>query len=144
MSHARSGPTTAARDCGGRWSYWLPVAAYAGLIFYLSSQSHPEELLPSLVRELSDQALHLIEYSVLGMLCYRAFRHAAGEWAARYALLLAVLTSSGYGLTDEVHQAFVPLREASGWDLFLDTIGATVGAWGWRWTTGAIPTHHHA
>ena len=144
MSQARSAPTTAVRGSAGRWFYWLPVAAYAGFIFYLSSQSHPEELLPSLVRELSDQVLHLIEYSVLGMLCYRAFRHAAGVWAARYALLLAVLTSSGYGLTDEVHQAFVPFRDASGWDVLMDTIGSAVGAWGWRWTTGAIRIPHHA
>ena len=27
--------------------YWLPVALYAGAIFFWSSQSHPEEQLPS-------------------------------------------------------------------------------------------------
>lgn len=144
MSKTGTGSAELPMGSGGRWAYWLPVAAYAGLIFYLSSQSHPEELLPSLVRELSDHALHFIEYSILGILCYRAFRHAAGAWAARYALLLAVLVSSGYGLTDEAHQAFVPLREASGWDVLMDAIGATVGAWGWRWTTGTVTFHHHA
>ncbi|MGH7164032.1 MAG: VanZ family protein [Nitrospiraceae bacterium] len=144
MWNARAGSAELAMGSGGRWAYWLPVAAYAGLIFYLSSQSHPEEWLPSLVRELSDQALHLIEYGILGILCHRAFRHAAGAWATRYAVLLAVLASSGYGLTDEVHQAFVPLREASGGDVLMDVIGATVGAWGWRWTADTEAFPHHA
>ncbi len=144
MSNARAGSAELAVGSGGKWSYWLLVAAYAGLIFYFSSQSHPEEMLPSLVRELSDHALHIIEYSILGALCYRAFRHAAGAWAARYALLLAVLASSGYGLTDEIHQAYVPLRDADGWDVLMDAIGSTIGAWGWRWTAGALTSHHHA
>ena len=29
--------------------YWGPVLGYAGLIFYLSAQSHPDEDLPSLL-----------------------------------------------------------------------------------------------
>ena len=31
--------------------YWVPVVLYAGTIFYLSAQSHPEEQLPSLLFE---------------------------------------------------------------------------------------------
>jgi VanZ family protein len=44
--------------------------------------------------------------------------------------MLAILTASAYGLTDEVHQAFVPLREAGWQDWLADTIGATVAAVG--------------
>jgi VanZ family protein len=44
--------------------------------------------------------------------------------------VLAILTASAYGLTDEVHQAFVPLREASWQDWLADTIGATLAAVG--------------
>ncbi|MBH0197595.1 MAG: hypothetical protein HP494_18860, partial [Nitrospira sp.] len=51
--------------------YWVPVCAYAGLIFYLSSQPHPEDDLPLFVLSFSDKALHVIEYAVLGGLCYR-------------------------------------------------------------------------
>jgi VanZ family protein len=113
--------------------YWAPVALYAGMIFYLSAQSHPEEQLPSFVfQEVSDKVLHAVEYGILALLCYRAFRWAAGPVAAQQAVLLAIVTASVYGMTDEVHQAFVPFRE-SGWqDWLADTIGAIIGALSWR------------
>lgn len=111
--------------------YWLPVAAYAGLIFFLSSQAYPEAYLPSFLEELGDKLLHGIEYAVLGVLCYRAFRYAAGPRAARAALALAIISSGLYGATDELHQAFVPLREADPWDLVMDVAGAAAGAAIW-------------
>ena len=111
--------------------YWLPVGFYAGLIFWLSSQSHPEDQLPPfLFEEISDKVLHGVEYGILALLCFRAFRLASGPAAARQAVLLAILTASVYGLTDEVHQAFVPLREASWLDWLADTIGAALAAVG--------------
>ena len=62
--------------------YWAPVFGYAALIFYFSSQSHPEEQLPQfLMQEVSDKVLHAVEYAVLGVLCYRGFRWAAGPAA---------------------------------------------------------------
>jgi VanZ family protein len=66
------------------------------------------------------------------VLCYRAFRWAAGPAIARQAVVLAILTASVYGITDEVHQAFVPLRESSWQDWLADTIGAVIGAMSWR------------
>src|SRR6476620_1362368 len=91
--------------------YWGPVALYAGLIFYLSSLSHPEQYLPSFpFLKLGDKALHAVEYALLGFLCYRAFRHAAGTWGEHYAVLLAVMAATIYGATDEWHQAFVPFQ----------------------------------
>ena len=59
--------------------YWTPAVLYASAIFYLSSQSHPEDKLPSfLFEEVSDKVLHAVEYAILAVLCYRAFRWAAG------------------------------------------------------------------
>ncbi|MDE3218292.1 MAG: VanZ family protein [Nitrospirota bacterium] len=113
--------------------YWVPVALYAGGIFFMSAQSHPEDQLPSfLFKEVSDKVLHAVEYGILSLLCYRAFRRAAGPAVARQAVVLAILTASVYGLTDEVHQAFVPLREATWQDWLADTIGAVIGAMSWR------------
>jgi len=115
--------------------YWLPVALYAGIIFYMSSQSHPEEQLPSFVlKDVSDKVLHAVEYAVLGGLCYRAFRWGVSGAVASYALLFAIATASLYGVTDEVHQFFVPFRESSWLDWLADTVGATVGALSWRFT----------
>ena len=93
---------------GQRMWAWLPVAAYMALIFYFSSLPHPEEKLPKFLFEtLSDKLLHGIEYAVLGVLCYRAFRRGAGPFTAGYAVVFAIVTASLYGATDELHQAFV-------------------------------------
>src|SRR5579885_1645781 len=116
----------------GAW-YWAPVLGYAGLIFFMSSMPNPEELAPSVFDAVGDKGLHGIEYGILGLLCFRAFRRAAGARAADYALELAVAAASLYGLTDEVHQAFVPSRESSMWDWVADTLGAWAAVAGWQW-----------
>ena len=113
--------------------YWVPAVLYAGVIFFLSAQSHPEDQLPSfLLRDINDKVLHVVEYGILSLLCYRAFRWAAGPAVARQAVVLAIVTASVYGLTDEVHQAFVPLRESSWKDWLADSTGAVMGAMSWR------------
>ncbi len=113
--------------------YWVPVALYAGVVFYLSAQSHPEEQLPSfLIEDVSDKVLHAVEYGILALLCYRAFRWAAGPAVGRQAVVLAIVTASVYGVTDEAHQLFVPFRESSWQDWLADTIGAAIGALSWR------------
>jgi VanZ family protein len=112
---------------------WAPVVLYAGMIFYLSAQSHPDEQLPSfLLKDVSDKVLHAVEYAVLGGLCYRAFRWGASGQVASHPLLFAVVTASLYGVTDEAHQFFVPFRESSWQDWVADTAGAAIGALSWR------------
>jgi VanZ family protein len=108
--------------------YWMPVCAYAGLIFYLSSQPHPEDDLPSFVLSFSDKVLHVVEYAALGGLCYRALRWGTNESWGNLALPLAVLFASLYGISDEIHQSLVPFRDSSWLDWVADTIGAAVGA----------------
>ena len=111
--------------------YWSPVVIYASLIFYLSSLSHPEVYVPTLLLDLGDKVLHAIEYGLLGILTYRAFRYAGSIGTASYAVLLAIGASSAYGLTDEIHQAFVPLREVDVWDFLTDALGSSLATWGW-------------
>lgn len=108
--------------------YWVPVWAYAGAMFYLSSLPHPEQELPSFVQLLSDKALHAVEYALLGGLLYRAFRWGPAGVFANRALWLAIFAASLYGVSDEVHQIFVPFREPSGMDWLADTVGAAMGA----------------
>lgn len=116
--------------------YWSPAVIYAAIIFYLSSLPHPEEQLPKLLLEkLGDKALHLIEYAVLAVLTYRAFRWAAGPAAARQAVILTIAAVSFYGMTDEIHQAFVPFRESSWLDWVADTLGGAIGAVGMKHAT---------
>ncbi|MGQ0812065.1 MAG: VanZ family protein [Nitrospiraceae bacterium] len=133
-AHIRQDSTPGPLDrtiAGALW-YWIPPIAYAVMIFYLSSLSHQEETLQSLLDEFGDKTFHMIEYGILAVLSYRAFRYAGGSWAAQYAAVLAMTVSIFYGASDEVHQAFVPLREASGWDLMADSLGAVAATLAWR------------
>jgi hypothetical protein len=124
--------------------YWGPVCGYAGLIFYLSSQPHPEQDLPAFLRLFSDKFLHAIEYALFGGLCYRAFRWGTDDSWARRAVPLAILLASLYGASDEIHQALVPFRDSSWLDWLADTIGGIFGAltirrtFG-RWTVNSAP-----
>jgi len=108
--------------------YWGPVLGYAGLIFYLSAQSHPDEDLPSLLGHVNDKVLHAMEYAGLGGLCYRAFRWGATGPLADRALVCAIVAASLYGVTDEVHQLYVPFRESSWQDWLADVTGSAAGA----------------
>ena len=107
--------------------YWGPVCGYAGLIFYLSAQPHPETHLPFVIH-FSDKVLHVVEYAVLGALCYRAIRGSGYDSRRVQAIPAAILLASLYGVSDEVHQAFVPFRDSSWLDWLADTVGAALGA----------------
>jgi VanZ family protein len=106
--------------------YWGPVCGYAGLIFYLSAQPHPEEHVP-FVTHFSDKVLHAVEYAVFGALCYRAFCGSGYDAWRQQAIPAAILLASLYGVSDEVHQAFVPFRDSNWLDWVADTVGAVIG-----------------
>jgi VanZ family protein len=106
--------------------YWGPVCGYAGLIFYLSAQSHPEDHVP-FVTYFSDKVLHAMEYAVFGALCYRALRGSGNDVWRQQAIPVAILLASLYGASDEVHQAFVPFRDSNWLDWVADTVGAAIG-----------------
>lgn len=92
---------------------WLPPLAWALLIFVLSAQSSvPSPRIPYF-----DKVEHTAAYAVLAALLLRALDGvAAPGWA--------VLLTSLYGITDEIHQAFVPGRTPDVGDWAADTLGA--------------------
>lgn len=98
---------------------WLPAAAWAAVIFGMSSI--PGTNVPGRFSYLG----HIVEYSVLG---------AALAWALAAdrkgvgVVALAVAIASAYGITDEFHQSFVPLRTPDPMDWLVDTAAATAGA----------------
>ena len=109
-------------DGGGRahgLSLWAPVVIYMGAIFVLSGQSSPP-----VPPHVSDKLLHIAAYAGLALVICRAL---AGGWPARLtrgAALATFLMTVGYGVTDELHQAFVPARTADAYDLLADAAGA--------------------
>lgn len=108
--------------------YWLPVIMYCSLIVYLSSLSYPSRHLPSFFSGLSDKLVHGIEYGILGILLFRAFQQRHPTIGS---VGLAIVCALAFGISDELHQWFVPHRQADTWDVLADTLGATffVSAW---------------
>lgn len=39
------------------------------------------------------------------------------------------ILASLYGITDEIHQSFIPMRDASFWDFMTDSIGSLAGVY---------------
>ncbi len=94
--------------------------AWMAVIFALSSI--PGSQVPSGGGTLA----HFGVYALLGGLLLLAFLNEA-ETAGR-ALAYAILASSLYAVTDELHQAFVPGRVPDTFDWGVDTLGAAFGA----------------
>jgi len=104
---------------------FLPALLYAGVIFYLSSQSNPLPFLPRSVLS-HDKVLHLIEYGGFAGLLSLGFSGLDLSWPRTF--LFALLVASAYGASDELHQYFVPNRECDVFDWMADTVGAGLGA----------------
>lgn len=116
--------------------YWLPLIAWAGVIFALSHTSgatlnttvttveETSQFIPLAL--LTQEFTHIVQYGMLAALAYRllaSYQTLPRMWTLGGALIFAVC----YGVTDEFHQMFVPGRSATLGDLALDTIGAALG-----------------
>jgi VanZ family protein len=105
----------------GLLTLWLPVIAWAALIFALSS-------IPDLGTGLGgwDTVLrklaHAGEYAVLGALLLRATGRAG------VAFTLGLL----YATSDELHQVFVSGRTGSPVDVAIDALGVACGVAIWQ------------
>jgi VanZ family protein len=105
--------------------YWLPVILYCLLIFILSSYPATQSL-PSFSQ--ADKLMHAGAYALLGFLFYRAFLTTRIQKAAVLLVIFSVLASSLYGVSDEIHQYFVPSRTADIVDVVADVAGSFIGA----------------
>ena len=107
-----------ASDASGALSGWLPVVAWAAVIFMFSS-------IPSLSTGLGGwdtilrKGAHMAEYAILGALLLRALGRETPALAAGVA----------YAATDELHQHFVRGRHAALLDLLIDAVGVTIGVY---------------
>lgn len=104
--------------------YYIAIAAYCALIFWLSHQSSPVPMEMRFPGE--DKVAHIILYGGLAGLISIGLHRAPKTypmWVMRFG---PVLFAALYGLSDEFHQSFVPLRSSSGWDLLADIAGAAM------------------
>jgi hypothetical protein len=110
-----------ASDASGALSVWLPVVAWAAVIFTLSS-------IPNLSTGLGfwdtllRKGAHMTEYAILGALLVRAL----GRKTPALAIGIA------YAATDELHQHFIRGRHASPLDVLIDAVGVAAGLYCYR------------
>lgn len=97
-------------------------------IFALSSLSQP----PS-PPEVNDKTLHFAAYGGLGLVTLRAMAGGQGAGVTLGAAAAAWAVATAYGVSDEVHQRFVPGRTSDPADVLADALGAAAaiaGAFG--------------
>lgn len=88
----------------------------------------------------ADKPWHALAYCGLSILVVRACARGLPARITLRTFLIALCAVVFYGITDEVHQMFVPGRTASVDDLLADAIGALIGAglcWAWGIITSA-------
>lgn len=122
---------------------WIAVIVMAGIIFWMSAKdgvtldensgiiSLVKAWLASAAQGLFGHPVdvspigHFTEYLIFGSLLANALRwHMPLNRAAVFAIVIA----STYGVTDEIHQIFVPMRSCDPMDWAVDTAAGAVGA----------------
>ena len=96
----------------------IGAVAWAALLFGLSSLPAGSTPASPFSFPGDDKVVHAALYAVLGGL----LRLALGRTGP------AIAIAAAYGASDEVHQAFVPGRDADVFDWFADVAGAVLGA----------------
>lgn len=76
-----------------------------------------------------DKVAHFLAYAALAVALSLWFGPEKFLEKKYISILVVVVLASLYGAMDEVHQSFVPGRDADVFDLLADSIGAAAGAW---------------
>ena len=104
---------------------WLPVLAWAGLIFALSAQPDlrfvEDEFLDFVVRKVG----HMGVFGILALLTWRALGLTT-VWRQPRTPVVALGVTVAYAITDELHQGLVAGRYPSPVDAGIDIVGALI------------------
>jgi VanZ family protein len=99
------------------WIDWLMLALWMAIIFYFSSQLHPD--VPGVEYTATRKGLHMLEFIVLFVLWRNALY---GVSPSPIRVLRAALTGTAvYAVSDELHQHFVG-RDGNVIDVCIDLI----------------------
>ncbi|MBD3110200.1 VanZ family protein [Bacillus sp. AGMB 02131] len=108
---------------------WALPIAYMIAIWIMSSlpSNAIVELPDSKTDAFIKESLHLVEFAILYILFVIPLT-IGGKLTLKSSLVFALI-SAAYGVTDEIHQSFVPYRSATLIDVVKDWIGVAA-AWG--------------
>ncbi|MEA3338194.1 MAG: VanZ family protein [Chloroflexota bacterium] len=107
---------------GAGWRWWFLLIGWMLVIFFLSAQPDFTFSPVALEGEILSLMAHGIEFGVLAGLTWLAVQKTPR--LAAYAVTIAIAAAILYGMSDELHQAFVPGRVPDVRDLIADAMGA--------------------
>lgn len=115
--------------------YIFATGAWCALIFYLSSVQDPPD--PGLSIPYLDKVAHALLYAGLTATLAYGIRESNEAPGVFVQWCVPVLFALVYGVTDELHQVFVPMRTWELSDLIADGSGAILAqvlyaAWLWQ------------
>lgn len=87
--------------------------------------------MPEIIQEeigAHDKLAHLGAYILWGALCAWPLSRTLPRLSSPSWILLSGLLGLMFGISDEIHQSFVPSRSADPWDAAMDGVGALLGA----------------
>jgi VanZ family protein len=116
---------------------WLPLIVYC-LALYIQSDYPSPEKIPTFT--FADKILHFGAYGLLGILFFRAYETLPLKANKTLLILMSIGSATLYGLSDEIHQYFVPFREADIMDVVANTIGSICAVYFYHlWKTQKKP-----
>jgi VanZ family protein len=101
---------------------FVPLIAWMAIIFWFSSQSVLVDIEREGTEKLFYKSAHILAYAVMAWLWWRAL--APQRQITWPVLLTACLLATLYGISDELHQRFVPGRHGRLADVLFDASGA--------------------
>lgn len=106
-------------------SAWLPVLAWAGLVFSLSAQPNLQFVEDVGLDFVVRKAGHMGVFGILALLAWRAIGMTT-PWRRSWTWQVAIALTILYAATDEIHQGFVDGRHPSPVDVGIDGAGAVL------------------
>jgi len=104
--------------------YRLPVI---GLCLFIFWQSSYPTIISAPLFPFDDKVLHFGAYALLAFLTARDLFAEKPFWSLTKIKIIAIAFACLFGLSDEIHQAFIPSRDASIGDFLADCAGSILG-----------------
>jgi VanZ family protein len=110
----------------------VPMIVVMGTIFFLSHQPGDSLPLPPVVN--IDKVAHMVIYGILAGAVIFGFLPSFRKSNPLTVACTAVLVCTLYGFSDEFHQTFISMRQASRLDMVADFSGALMVSGFWFFT----------
>ena len=102
---------------------WLALA-YAVLMLIVSSI--PDLSPPQLGFEYQDKLYHFVEYGIFSVLLFFTLLNSKRDFLRKNVLLISLLIGASFAILDELHQKFIPGRQADVLDFTADFVGVAL------------------